>query len=224
MPKPKIPGGITPDDFSRVRNLLLMILDELRVELEKVRAKPQEMTREVHLRLNETGKSFPLPIFVGWVEDSHSRQKRMAINRPDPGLYRFGDDVLSEIYGEAFRFAFDKRKYFRDRNWEEKLWEKRPAEKAVDPKAGNMYQTCLGIVVEEGNERRCVGTLVIGFLRKPRDSVIKAAQKVIGKWARDPNSALVRFLKGFELGGPTPEMIRFLNQKALIWKAPEKPR
>ena len=33
------------------------------------------------------------------------KETRRDWNHPDPGLHRFGDDVYSEIYGEALNYA-----------------------------------------------------------------------------------------------------------------------
>jgi hypothetical protein len=166
--------------------------------------------KELHMRLNESDKPFPVPIFVGWVESDDVRWEREAWNHPDPGLHRFGDDVLSEVYAEAFRYAGKTPgEHFRYRDWDnEKLpeiCEKRSGEKATDPKAGNRFQTCLAIVTQG----RAVGTLVVGFKRKPPAPLLRKTQEVLRKWARESaqnkHNALLNFLSGFDLGGPRLE-------------------
>ncbi len=203
----RIPGSITVEDFLAITNLLREILQDIDNELGALGAKNDEKPKELHIRLNESDKPFPLPIFAGWVESEDVQQTRQDWNHPHPGLHRFGDDVYSEIYGEALNYAdADPKEHFRYRDWaRSELLEKRAGEKATDPKAGNTFQTCLAMMIEG----RATGTLVVGFRRRPNDQLLQRAQQVLGEWAREdyPKSSprrgsLIDFLKKFELGGP----------------------
>jgi hypothetical protein len=209
----RIPGSITIEDFVTITGFLEEILKEIDKELGALRASQKETyndderPKELHIRLNESDKPFPLPIFAGWVESEDVQQTRQDWNHPHPGLHRFGDDVYSEIYGEALNYASaDPKEHFRYRDWaRSELLEKRAGEKATDPKAGNTFQTCLAMVIEG----RATGTLVVGFRRRPNDQLLQRAQQVLGEWAREDYSkssprrnALIDFLKKFEVGGP----------------------
>ena len=203
----RIPGSITVEDFLAITNLLREILQDIDNELGALGAKNDEKPKELHIRLNESDKPFPLPIFAGWVESEDVQQTRQDWNHPHPGLHRFGDDVYSEIYGEALNYAdADPKEHFRYRDWaRSELLEKRAGEKATDPKAGNTFQTCLAMVIEG----RATGTLVVGFRGRPNDQLLQRAQQVLGEWAREdyPKSSprrgsLIDFLKKFEIGGP----------------------
>ena len=216
----RIPGGITVDDFLTINNFLIKILQDIDSELTALGANNEEKPKELHIRLNESDKPFPLPIFAGWVESDDVQEARQNWNHPHPGLHRFGDDVYSEIYGEALNYAGrDPKDHFRHRDWarvdptrrdSSELLEKRAGEKATDPKAGNTFQFCLAMMIEG----RAIGTLVVGFRRRPRpndpsDQLLQRAQQVLGEWAREDyqksssgRGALIDFLKKFELGGP----------------------
>lgn len=212
--RPRIPGGITPGHFARITDILRLILSDIDREIDTELGKSRKRynldvkPKELHIRLNESDKPFPLPIFAGWVEADDVRREREAWNHPDPGLNRFGDDVLSEIYAEAFRYANNPKRalHFRYRDWDnEKLpeiCEKRSGEKATDPKAGNRFQTCLAIVAQG----RAVGTLVVGFRKKLPDHLLRIAQNVLREWARgsakNERNDLLGFLNNFDLGGP----------------------
>jgi hypothetical protein len=203
----RIPGSITVEDFRAITELLEEILRDIDKELEALGAQDNDRPKELHIRLNESDKPFPLPIFAGWVESEDVQRTREEWNHPHPGLHRFGDDVYSEIYGEALNYADkDPKDHFRHRNWEaSELLEKRAGEKATDPKAGNLFQTCLAMVIDG----LATGTLVVGFRRRPNDQLLRKAQEVLGQWAREDypkspprRSSLIQFLQKFELGGP----------------------
>jgi hypothetical protein len=205
----RIPGGITPEDFLDITKILRRILQDIDKELGALRggvSKDDERPKELHIRLNESDKPWPLPVFAGWVESEDVRERRQDWNHPDPGLLRFGDDVYSEIYGEAFRYAsrnINDPDIFRYRDWErDEMLEKRSGEKATDPKAGNRFQTCLAMVIDG----LVIGTLVVGFRRRPDDQLVNKTQELLREWAREPKSnerrGLIDFLTKFELGGP----------------------
>ena len=112
------------------------------------------------------------------------REKRdKSWNHPDPGLHRFGDDVYSEIYGEALNYAnADPKDHFRYRDWAvSELLEKRAGERATDPKAGNTFQTCFAMMIDG----LATGTLVVGFRRRPNGQLLRRAQQILGEWARE---------------------------------------
>jgi len=207
----RIPGSLTPEDFLEITKILRTILRDIDSELKKLRGKAfkdDERPKELHIRLNESDKPWPLPIFAGWVESDDARQRRLEWNQPDPGLLRFGDDVFSEVYGEAFRHANDRdpEDHFRYRDWGAgEILEKRAGEKATDPKAGNTFQTCLAMVIDG----IVTGTLVVGFRSRPVEPLFKRTQEVLREWARDPKAKkrreLIDFLKKFDLGGPPLE-------------------
>jgi hypothetical protein len=206
----RIPGSITVEDFREITRILGNIRQDIEDELGKLSggACPDDQKpKELHIRLNESDKPYPVPIFAGWVESEDVRVRRLEWNHPDPGLHRFGDDVYSEIYGEAINYANNPNptEHFRYRDWAaNELLEKRAGEKATDPKAGNTFQTCLAMVIDG----LATGTLVVGFRRRPTDQLLQRAQEILREWARerDPKaperSALIDFLRKFELGGP----------------------
>ncbi len=229
-----IPGGIGLNDLTTIQKYLADIFQDIENEIGE-----SDIAQELHMRLNESEKPWPLPIFVGWHEASD--RQRMHFNHPHPALWRFGDDVLSEVYAEAINFADEVGDAaFQYRDWNTEMGEKRAGERATDPKAGNLYQTCLAIVIDnetprvvppvEGEPatfRRAVGTLVLGFRQKPDGDLLNRAHQVMREWAiqgvpkTDPKRrGLIDWLtKEFDLGGPllraTPNTLdnRWLNRR-----------
>jgi len=141
MAKKQIAGEITSADFTDIETRLGQILVD-------------QKAGEVHLRLNESGNSDLAPIFVGWVEDQTSRNVRLGKNKPDPGLYRFGDRVLSSIYVNAYdsakskgpaQFTLEGRTIEKD--WNKDLPEKKPDELALVSKSGLRYQLAIALIV-----------------------------------------------------------------------------
>ncbi len=193
--KRPIPGGITLDDFGTIQKYLADILQDIEENTGRT-----GVSQELHMRLNESEKPWPLPIFVGWHEAAPEKiedNRRMQFNHPHPALWRFGDDVLSEVYAEAINFADEEGdSAFQYRDWEKEMPEKRAGERATDPKAGNLFQTCLAVVIDNekprvvapGNGeaatfRRAVGTLVLGFRQKPGGDMLSKAHQIMREWA-----------------------------------------
>lgn len=188
MAKRKIPGGITVEDFIWIRDCLRGILKEAGA-------------RQANVRLNETGEIAPHPFFVGWVGDAELEAARIRKNDPDPGLFRFGDDNYGKIYNET---VSDGSGAIKERDWRRRgLGEKSMAAKNLAQEAGVLYQKFIGILVDQGDLRRCIGTLTVGFAHKPNGRNKGRTESVMKKWAQDPRSKLVSFLKNnYELGGP----------------------
>ena len=151
------------------------------------------------MRLNESEKPWPLPIFVGWHEAAPEKiedNRRMQFNHPHPALWRFGDDVLSEVYAEAINFADEEGdSAFQYRDWEKEMPEKRAGERATDPKAGNLFQTCLAVVIDNEKPRVCPARarlLLFGVLlapwswvlrEKPGGDMLSKAHQIMREWA-----------------------------------------
>jgi hypothetical protein len=217
--KRPIPGGIRLDDFRTIQKYLEDIFQDIENETGGT-----GLSQELHMRLNESEKPWPLPIFVGWYEAPGAENKRMQFNHPHPALWRFGDDILSEVYAEAINYADEEGdNAFQYRDWNIEMGEKRAGERATDPKAGNLYQTCLAIVIdnemprvvqpvkgEPTTFRRAVGTLVLGFRQKPDGDVLNRAHQTMREWAIEKvdkkdarRRGLIEWLKKeFDLGGP----------------------
>lgn len=189
MAKLKIPAGVTPDHFMDIRKMLLRVLKETGA-------------KRVNMRLNESGKEEPSPVFIGCVEDEDMARKRVAMNEPDTGLFRFGDKEHAVVYNECV--SAGRRGRMTERDWKSQLAEKSPNAKFLGPRLGAMHQKFVGITVGNGKGYRCVGTLTAGFSRKPGASAGPTARRVMRKWAQSPRSELVQYLrKHLLLGGPT---------------------
>jgi len=191
MANRKIPGGVTLADFGKIDGFLRQILQETEA-------------KEVHLRVNDSDDNELAPVFVGWVEDSVLKKNREAKNHPDPGLYRFGDTVLSSIYMEAYEEARKVRgAALFAKDWDAHLHEKRSDEKALAPKAGVKHQKCIGLVLKKNGANVFVGTLNVGFSAPPVGQANKKAESAMQQWAA-PASPLVQWLDSeFKLLGPS---------------------
>lgn len=182
-----IPADITLDAFGAIRGHLLEILKVTGAAV-------------VNVRLNKTGIAAPAPVFVGWVEDDTLKKRRGGRNEPDPGFSRLGDTITSQEYTDTLA----AQGTILERDWCVSLDQKSPDQKALLPRAGVMYQKLIGIIVQEGSVRRCVGALNVGFRRRPDAQTMQKAEKLIRHWAQDQGSKLVASLKqNFEFGGPT---------------------
>ena len=210
----RIPESITPEDFNELRKLL-----------EGFRAKIG--ANQVSMRLNESGEEdHGFSYFVGFVQDEATRKKREDLGFPDPGLFRFGDDVPSKEYQQTIKRTVDcyatrqAPDPFIERDWSSidvvagrypgAYKKKSLGSKNIDVHTGVHYRKYIGVLVDgiqvNGSKaRRCVGMLGVGFLSKAAAQAVRDLDDQLKQWAQAPGtaSALVSYLRAtFELGGP----------------------
>jgi hypothetical protein len=188
-----IPGGIEPKHLAEVREIMRAVL----ADLNKLNAK------QVNLRLNKSEETDYQPYFIDWVGVEELIRLRSEAEL-DPGLFRFGDNVSSAVYNEAVAAA---PKALVGRDWgKDGIGEKHAESKALAQKAKLKYQRFIGILVKDGKNNRCVGTLTAGFETKPNDGdvgKIDEAMKKIASWPSFPESKLASWIRdNLVLGGP----------------------
>jgi hypothetical protein len=199
MPPVSIPNGIGPEHLAGIRHRLRGILKKFK-DIDKE-------VRQVNLRLNESGAVEKLPVFIDWVGDSEVMIVRENDRHIDPGLHRFGDRIPSKVYVETIDKSVD-RTGIPERNWldPDTLKEKRPESQLLAPKWGATYQKFIGIIADQNNQRRCVGTLTVGFSARPEGEKLKRVEtemRRLASWDHDDKSDLVRYIEEtFILGGP----------------------
>ncbi|HWP60519.1 MAG TPA: hypothetical protein VNL14_21665 [Candidatus Acidoferrales bacterium] len=194
MPKAKIPGGITPEHFLRIRSILTSFLEEMTA------AAPRSKPSWASCRLNESGDNQDdiSPVFVGWVEHPDLAAERVRKNEPDPGLFRFGDDHYSELFEDCIKNPGTVRK----RNWHRDLkdpvrgkWMATAKKQSIE--AGIMFRRSIGLIADG----RAVGTLNVGFARDPAPEDRKIAA-TLKRWAREDHEPLLTLREHFILTGP----------------------
>jgi hypothetical protein len=209
----KIPESITPEDFINMRNLLKGILTEIGAS-------------QISIRLNEsTQEDHAFSYFVGFVQDDATNQKREELGIPDPGLFRFGDDVPSKEYTDTIKTTVDfvnnrVNNPFVERDWSSinisaknfppAYKKKAMGSKGIDVHTGVHYRKYVGILVDgiqvNGSKgRRCVGMLGVGYPSTATAQAILNLDDRIKQLAQAPGTAskLVSYLRDtFELGGP----------------------
>ena len=198
MPLVKIPGGLNLAHFSKIREIQQDILNDL----------ANTGARRVGSRLNKTDKVYPSPVFVGILEDAAMRADREKRYEADPGVYRLLDDDFSVMYN---RTVSDPQGEFQGRDWniESDRYEKTLGDPSLNRK-GVKYQSFIAIRVHEGQQKRSVGILSVGFNEKPEVHIMKEVQNKMKYYAKNvkhdsqlPDSPLVEYLREtFELGGP----------------------
>ena len=214
--KRPIPGGITLDDFRKIQKYLADIFQDIDQNTGRTGS-----PRELHMRLNESEKPWPLPIFVGWHE-ALNKNGRMQFNHPHPALWRFGDDVLSESTRKPLILPMRKATRHFSTEIGVETWQKKELAKEPPTQRRETYsRRALRLVIENETPRvpvngetgvfRCaVGTLVLGFEKPPAGDLLNKAHEIMRAWAlekvakTDPKrGALIAWLKQeFDLGGP----------------------
>jgi hypothetical protein len=160
--------------------------------------------KQLNLRLNESNSEEKRPVFIDWVavkQISDRLAKRSGVG--DWGEFRLGDTIPSRVYEEALNGAGRR---IIERNWKsgELFKEKRVESRLMVQKAGLMYQRFIAIIGGDGEQRRVVGLLSVGFESKPKKlDAIDAKMKEWASWPGFPKSPLVKFAEEtFVVGGP----------------------
>jgi hypothetical protein len=195
-----IPEDITITEFAQILNHLNTLRNDVGAS-------------QVSMRLNESNRNgsdpgagspfFDFSYFVGSVQDSVTTANRRALNIPDPGLYRFGDNVTSKEIREAVaKTVSGSSNLFANRGWPDisSSQKKGMGSKGMGRESGLKFQKYIGIKIGG----RCVGTLGVSFI-DPLPSNMQAVEAKIVGWAREPASpaTLLNYLTiTFNLWGP----------------------
>jgi hypothetical protein len=196
-----IPEDITITEFTQVLNHLDTLRDDVGAS-------------QVSIRLNESNRNgsdpgagspfFDFSYFVGSVQDSATTVNRKALCIPDPGLYRFGDNVTSKEIREAVaKTVSGSSNLFANRGWPDisSSQKKGMGSKGMGRESGLKLQKYVGIKIGG----RCVGTLGVSFSDPPPSNMQAVEDKIIG-WVREPASpaTFLNYLANtFNLWGPT---------------------
>jgi hypothetical protein len=196
-----IPEDITITEFTQVLNHLDTLRDDVGAS-------------QVSIRLNESNRNgsdpgagspfFDFSYFVGSVQDSATTANRRALCIPDPGLYRFGDNVTSKEIREAVaKTVSGSSNLFANRGWPDisSSQKKGMGSKGMGRESGLKLQKYVGIKIGG----RCVGTLGVSFSDPPPSNMQAVEDKIIG-WVREPASpaTFLNYLANtFNLWGPT---------------------
>jgi hypothetical protein len=199
MGRTRVPVDVTFEHYFAMRSILEHILEDFENSAGKE-------AKWVSCRLNQSSTVNPKPYFLGWVENDMLKSVRLAANRPDPGLFRFLDDVAAETYSSSLR----NPKNVRRQDW------KGAVERVANPPVkeelfmylaqGRGYfglkkknEICrLSIAIKAGGHY--VGTLNTGLSKDP-GSALNSKMK---QWGQSDTSELVQYIRNeFVLGGPS---------------------
>jgi len=175
-------------------NYLSSIFDKLR--------KAGADVGRVSSRLNCSNTEEAIPVWAGTYEDDNIEEDQ-GFKAND---IRFGRSNRSKVYEETIT-DFDWK--IHERDWTQGFTEKEKDEygpaQALGPRSGCMYQLYIAIRVNDGPHYRHVGTITVGFRKKPNRQKVNT---ILKKWADEDNAkkekfGYVKYLKDtFNLGGP----------------------
>ena len=188
-----IPSGLTPISTRARRAISGDCLKQILNQLQKVGAD----VGRVNSRLNCSDTEEAIPVWAGTYEDG-AILKKQGFKADD---IRFGRSNRSKIYTETI---LDKAGKIHEKDLTEGFSEKEqggygPAQ-ALGPRAGCMHQLYIAIRIKEDNRFKHVGTITVGFRKKPNRAKV---DPILKRWAQDEGSKYVSYLKEtFNLGGP----------------------
>jgi hypothetical protein len=192
----RIPVDVTFEHYLAVKSILRHVLQDFEDSVGTA-------SKWVSCRLNQTNVTDAKPFFLGWLENEALKTTRIAENKPDPGLFRFLDDVAADTYSSTLKDPTRvKRQDWRGQPQrrssppvKEELYMYLAQGYFQLPKDQEMYR--LSIAIKAGD--RYVGTLNAGLSKDPGGSL----DYIMKDWAQNNTSELVQYLKHeFSLGGP----------------------
>ena len=184
-----IPSGLKSHRARSVKDCLRKIF----VELKKV----SDVGR-VNSRLNCSHTEQAIPVWAGTYE-AEDIAREQGFKADD---LRFGRSNRSKVYEETLS---DRNWKIHNRDWTKGFTEKEKDEygpaQAYGPRAGCVHQLYIAIRIRENDRYRHVGTITVGFRKKPDQKKVGA---IMRRWAsEDEGSDYVACLKKtFNLGGP----------------------
>jgi len=193
----RIPENVTSRHYDEARS----ILEDVLRDIEGVVG---DEPKWVSCRLNQTDVDDPKPFFLGWVENYGLKNERIRVNRQDPGLFRFLDDVAADTYSNSLTNPTRLNK---------QDWQKtppRPPRQTRPPILEELHlyldggyfklpieKFRLSIAIKAAN--RYAGTLNTGLTKDPGT----ALDKKMEEWGQRDSSRLVQWVeREFVLGGP----------------------
>jgi hypothetical protein len=196
MGQTRIPVDVTFEHYLAVKSILRHVLEDFEASVGTA-------PKWVSCRLNQTNVTDAKPFFLGWLENDALKATRVTENKPDPGLFRFLDDVPADTYSTSLK---DPTRVKRQD------WKAQPQRKLTPPVKEELYlylaqgyfqlskdqEMCrLSIAIRVGD--RYAGTLNTGLSKDPGASL----DQIMKDWAQNNTSELVQYLKHeFSLGGP----------------------
>jgi hypothetical protein len=197
MGRTRIPVDVTFEHYIGVKSVLEHFL-------EQIEGIVGNAPKWVSCRLNQTSSADPKPFFLGWVENDALRKIRLSENKPDPGLFRFLDDVDAPVYRNCLKNSGNVWK----ENWKPLTPDARKNPKLEPlslyleggyfklPKDPEICRVSITVIVNG----RYVGTLNTGLSNDPGTNI----DNTMKEWGQNSTSELVQYVKNeFALGGPT---------------------
>jgi|SRR5215831_1404142 len=197
MGKTNIPVDITFEHYIAVRSILQHVLQDIESAV-------GDGAKWVTCRLNQSGEKELKAFFLGWLENEKLKAIRISQNHPDPGLFRFLDDVDTPTY---------KNTLGQPKQVHKQVWGSKTTKIINNPSTEPLYlyldngyfklpadhEICrLSIAIKVGDHY--VGTLNTGLSQDPGTKI----NNKMMEWGQNNTSELVQYLKNeFELGGPT---------------------
>jgi hypothetical protein len=185
QPQPApIPFGRNSAHFFHIYNNLAEVLTEIRDK----RLKPEVLW--VSCRLNRSGQTVASPVFAGWVEANNAINVRLQKNKVfAPIDLRFNDTNPSKLYEDSLKAPAKK---LVSRDWSDpKQLPGATSQQIGRNFYGETHRRSVAIKIDDGS----VGSLNAAFRGGPSDDEDTKIGDVLFRWAQQPGSDLVTYIK-----------------------------